>query len=86
MSDTPETDAAWKGNDTIMQLTTSRRLERERDEARAELIQLQALELNNEGACVRLKRQRDEARALAAAFHEDQTRLIMERQQQKGQP
>jgi hypothetical protein len=29
-----------------------------------ELAQLQALELNHEGACVRLKRERDEARAL----------------------
>jgi len=34
----------------------------------------------------RLERERDAARALAAAFHEDQTRLLMERQQQKGQP
>jgi chromosome segregation ATPase len=42
--------------------------ERERDELRAELIQLQALELNNEGACVRLKRERDEARELADSY------------------
>jgi hypothetical protein len=34
MSDTPETDAVWKGTDTIKQVMTSRRLERERDEAR----------------------------------------------------
>ncbi len=31
MTDTPETDAVWKGNDTIKQVMTSRRLERERD-------------------------------------------------------
>jgi hypothetical protein len=36
MSDTPETDAVWKSNDTVKQVMTSRRLERERDEARAE--------------------------------------------------
>ena len=33
MSDTPETDAVWQGSDTIKQVMTSRRLERERDEA-----------------------------------------------------
>jgi hypothetical protein len=38
MSDTPETDAVWQGGDTIKQVMTSRRLERERDEAR-ELVQ-----------------------------------------------
>jgi hypothetical protein len=31
---TPETDAVWKGNDIVKQVMTSRRLERERDEAR----------------------------------------------------
>jgi hypothetical protein len=37
MSDTPETDAVWKGDDAIKQVMTSRRLERERDEAREKL-------------------------------------------------
>jgi hypothetical protein len=37
MSDTPETDAVWQGSDTIKQVMTSRRLERERDEAQATL-------------------------------------------------
>jgi chromosome segregation ATPase len=37
MSDTPETDAVWKGADTIKQVMTSRRLERERNDARHEI-------------------------------------------------
>jgi hypothetical protein len=37
MSDTPETDAVWQGGDTIKQVMTSRRLERERDEAKHEI-------------------------------------------------
>jgi len=39
-SKTPETDAVWKGNDTAKQVMTSRRLERERDEAREENAKL----------------------------------------------
>jgi hypothetical protein len=62
MSDTPETDAAWKGNDTVKQVMTSRRMERERDEAiekleeemkwhhrtHAELVQIQCKLLDTE--------------------------------------
>ena len=36
MSNTPETDAAWQADkDTVFRVETSRKLERERDEARA---------------------------------------------------
>jgi hypothetical protein len=34
MSDTPETDDVWKGNDIVKQVMTSRRLERERNDLR----------------------------------------------------
>jgi hypothetical protein len=51
-------------------------LKRQLDEAREEFIELQALELNNEGACVRLKEERDETRlVLANASNRVQTIL-----------
>ena len=38
MSDTPETDAAWQADkDTVFRVETSRKLERERDEAKQQL-------------------------------------------------
>jgi len=61
LSRTPETDNLARGNH-VVPTEWAEQLERERNEARAELIELQALELNNEGACVRLKKERDEAR------------------------
>ena len=40
----------------------------ERDMLRAEVAELQALEMNHDGACVRLKRERDEARIALKAL------------------
>jgi uncharacterized protein (DUF3084 family) len=65
---TPETDKfkiklkTLCGEKYWVPVEHSERLEHELNETREELIELRALELNHEGACVRLKRERDEAR------------------------
>ena len=65
---TPETDAVWKGNDIVKQVMTSRRLERERDEARTELAGCQAKNKRiSAELLVKLQdteRERDEAREI----------------------
>jgi uncharacterized coiled-coil DUF342 family protein len=72
MSDTPETDAAadWylsaaystDPEDRTVPLAVSRKLERERDEAREQRDSLQALSQSLAETCVKLKAERDEAR------------------------
>jgi multidrug resistance efflux pump len=73
MSATPETDAAadWylsaaystDPDDRTVPLSVSRKLERERDEAREQRDSLQALSQSLAETCVKLKAERDEARA-----------------------
>ena len=53
--------SAWLCNAERL-LDDLERCERERDEARQELIEVRALEMNHEGACIRLKQERDELR------------------------
>ena len=48
MSDTPETDAAWKEGNAIREWTC-RKLERERDKAREELASLKASIVKTQG-------------------------------------
>jgi hypothetical protein len=88
MSDTPETDAAIKDQSewklpfvsaTMDGVTYDgpvaslcRRMERERDEARAGRQAYKQL-------AVKHAQERDRARALAEEFHRDQVRLLMER-------
>ena len=69
MSDrpTPETDAAWQADkDTVFRVETSRKLERERDEARRKLNDLNVTAIHScHNECQRptcvLRRERDEA-------------------------
>ncbi len=92
MSDTPETDAAIKDQSewklpfvsaTMDGVTYDgavaslcRRLERERDEARAGRQAYKQL-------AVKHAQERDRARALAEEFHRDQVRLLMENRRTK---
>jgi len=79
MSDTPETDAVWKGNDNVKQVMTSRRLERERDEAREAWYQMQSSFERSRDEVERVIRERDEARAELDAYDlmENARRLIV---------
>ena len=99
MSDTPETDAAIKDQSKWMRPFVSttldgitydspvaslcRKLERERDEARADAARLadilSGLELRTTQELARLERERNAARELAEAFHRDQVTLLLER-------
>jgi hypothetical protein len=71
MSDKPETDGVWQGRDTIKQVMTSRRLERERDEVRHEIEGWK-----NKWECAvemaaRAENERDEYRALLIRIYND---------------
>jgi hypothetical protein len=85
-SNTPETDAAWacfKGYMEPLQdvQDLSRKLERERDEARKDAAQLadrlSGLELRTTEELAKLEQERNASRELAIAFHNDQTNLIL---------
>jgi hypothetical protein len=83
-SSTPETDAAIKsaGGEWSYYLgKCSRKLERERDEARADAAQLadrlSGLELRTTEELAKMEQERNASRELAIAFHNDQTNLIL---------
>ena len=42
-----------------------------------ELVELRALEMNHEGACVRLKKERNEARRIAEEMHHNWQHALM---------
>jgi uncharacterized coiled-coil DUF342 family protein len=81
MSATPETDAAadWylaaaystDPEDRTVPLAVSRKLERERDEAREQRDSLQALSQSLAEACVKLKAERDEWVKLCGQYKQE---------------
>ncbi len=80
---TPETDAKVSGHIGFYSCATvpaelCRRMERERDEARAGRQAYKQL-------AVKHAQERDRARKLAEEFHKDQTRLLMERDEAREQ-
>jgi chromosome segregation ATPase len=68
MSDTPETDAAWKEGNAIREWTC-RKLERERDEAR-EKLRIASIEVNARQEIANILKERDEAREAIRALAE----------------
>jgi uncharacterized coiled-coil DUF342 family protein len=81
MSDTSETDAAadWylsaaystNPDDRTVPISVSRRLERERDEAREQRDSLQALSQSLAETCTKLKTERDEWAKLCGQYKQE---------------
>jgi uncharacterized coiled-coil DUF342 family protein len=70
LSETPETDNLARGNH-VVPTEWAEKLERERDEARAQRDSFQALSQSLAEACVKLKTERDEWAKLCGEYKQE---------------